>query len=130
MRKNFNTIGIFLRQEERMGLEAIGAVFGAIGAGAGVTGAGVTAGMSIAAGVGIVSAAAGAATSIYSATSGPDTPEFQRQEQLNVQAQANEEAKKDIKRRAGAVGKAATILTSPTGLLNAASTTRKTLLGE
>ena len=110
-------------------------VFGAIGAGMGVTGAGVTAGTSIAAGMAISGAALGGAALGATALSQgkkKETPSVPQITQMPnaptpVAAQESAQSAMDAKKRMRALAGGKTLLTSDSPILS--STGGKTLLG-
>ena len=115
-------------------LAAIPAVLGAIGAGVGVTGAGITAGMSIAAGLGVVGMvgglAAGVAGSIQSSIAANKQAKAMQDAQ-NASGLGNAATTVDATTAANVnqLGRAALISTSPQGVQGTDSTGRYRLLG-
>ena len=115
-------------------LPIIPAILGAIGAAAGVTGAGVTAGASIAAGLAITGAAVGAGLSIAGAVGGNDSGAgsgYSKPPTIpdpTVAAKKAQEAQ-DSRRRSILAAGGQTNLTQGTAMLQPGQTGLKTLLG-
>ena len=105
----------------------LGPIFGAIGAAAGVTGAGVTAGASIAAGIGITTAAVGAGVGIASSAGAFSSSPSQINP--NPTATASQTVDNSSTSNVNNLGRAALVMTSPQGVQGTDPVNRYALLG-